>query len=145
MDTHLHPSNPSHPSPPNLPPLTFSSPRSVFPKLKTRTTEPISHPAPNSKLEPPNPDLTPLPSSLSSLNGLDHTQIRQSVDLVYTVPSFDTANAFTASLCALTDSTQWRSESNQIFKLNAVEIQRHFSWPRCGVEEVVVDEEVEGL
>ncbi|RXH80851.1 hypothetical protein DVH24_004765 [Malus domestica] len=59
---------------------------------------------------------------MSSLNGLDHTQIRQSVNPVYTVPSFDTANAFTASSCTLTDSTQRRSESSQIFRLNASEI-----------------------
>ncbi|KAM1002226.1 hypothetical protein EV1_002597 [Malus domestica] len=116
-------------SPPTFLPLTLSFPSSVFPKLKTRTTQPRSHPAPNSKLEPPNPDLTSLPSSLSSPNGLDHTQIRQSIDPVSTISSFDTANVFTASSCALIDSTQQKSESHQIFRLNAAEIKRHFSWP----------------
>ncbi|CAN6676248.1 unnamed protein product [Malus baccata var. baccata] len=59
-----------------------------------------------------------------SPNGLAHTRIRQSADPVYTVPSFDTATAFTASSCALTDSTQRRSESRQIFRLLSQETER---------------------
>jgi len=49
--------------------------------------------------------------------GLAHTRIFLSADPVYTVPSKDTAIAFTASSCAFTDSTHRKSESRHIFKV----------------------------